>query len=215
MKFLLMIFLLIPSLARAQEEDSNTVAAPEAPTTPSEVTTTPSTKRKSTKLFQAGPRFMIWQEKIDGTESGTPLIYNARFTAVAGSLSYKASWGDSARWLYAHEADLIIGSVKASGTVNQTTDNLNSLLFVGLQLSPGIAYRTNNATMIIFSAPLFYRKCSWDIGRDTLQLGKESLFDFGLGVTSSWRLGNGTFFNAGVTARQHSSLWTIGMDLRL
>jgi hypothetical protein len=171
-------------------------------------------KRKSTLLQQVGPRFMLWQEKISGTESGAPVIYNARFSAFAASYSHKSSWGGSRRWLFAHEGDFIIGSVKASGTVNSTTDNLNSLIFFGVQLSPGITYRTANATLITFSTPVFFRKLSWDIGRTTLQLGDESAFDFGLGMSGSWRFNNGSFLITGVTARSKSVMWTLGWDFR-
>jgi hypothetical protein len=181
----------------------------------SEAPTVSATKHKKTLLWQIGPRFMLWQEKIKGSESGAPVVYNARFSAFAAAYSYKSSWGRSRRWLLAHEGDFIVGSVKASGTVNSTTDNLNSLIFFGLQLSPGIAYRTANATLIRFSAPVFYRKLSWDIGRTTLQLGDESVFDFGLGINGAWRMNNGSFFTTGLTARSKSVLWTLGWDFRL
>lgn len=174
-----------------------------------------SAPRRKIGIWQLGPRFMMWQEKIQAKESFSSYVYRGRFTAVAVGVSHKKSMGTSRRWLYDFNGDLILGSVKASSTVSGQTDELQSQSFYGLQLSPGLVYRSNNNTMLGLSAPFFFRQVDWKLSRPALQMDEKTAYDFGLGVNGQWRLRRDQFLKVGLTYRQSGALWTIAYDFTI
>lgn len=214
-----------PDEAQATTEESpESAPEKEAPTAPKKkkrkksasagaVKTTVA--RKKIVIWQLGPRFMMWQEKVQAKESLSSYIYRARFTAVAVGVSHKMSMGSSKRWLYDLNGDLILGSVKASSTIAGQTDELQSQSFYGIQLSPGLVYRSNNNTMIGFSAPFFFRQVDWKLSRPALQIGDKTAYDFGLGINSQWRMRKDQFLKVGLTYRPSGALWTMAYDFTI
>jgi hypothetical protein len=144
-----------------------------------------------------------WQEEIKATRGSETTLMQTQSQALKVSTSYNKFFRHD--WREWYEGSFLLGQVKGKGGTVTIPDELKRQIFLGLELSPGLMWRTSPVSELGFSLPIEIRYIKWDlISSSGLNMDRKFSYSAGLGATYVNRFSSRASIHISVA---HQHMW--------
>jgi hypothetical protein len=144
-----------------------------------------------------------WQEEIKASRGSETSPMQTQSRALKISTSYNKFF--RREWRAWYEGSFLLGQLKGKGPTTTIPDELKRQLFFGLELSPGLMWRTSPVSELGFNLPIEIRYIKWDlISSSALKMDRQFSYSAGLGATYVARFSSRAGIHISVA---HQHMW--------
>lgn len=174
-------------------------------------------KVKTPRVYwHRGAGVTVWQEAVKATRPPESTDIRMQFQGIQARLSYHRPFTRS-NWRLAYLGDATFGLVKGKGTAPTIDDGLKGHMWLQVNVTPSLIFRTSRISEVAFGIPLTARYIDWRLEKGS-NLTMDKGFSFSTGMTAIYanRLSSTMTLTFSLTHQYlwKANIWAFGLEQR-